>query len=42
MNKHIDFTVDYDKLDILNEYNVDTFKYPLLLSIPHCGTTFPK
>ena len=42
MDKHIDFTVNYDKLDILNEYNIDTFKYPMILSIPHCGTIFPK
>jgi N-formylglutamate amidohydrolase len=42
MSEHIDFTVDYSKLDILTEFNTDNIKYPLLVSIPHCGTTFPE
>ena len=42
MSEHIDFTVDYSKLDILTEFNTDNIKYPLLVSIPHCGSTFPK
>ena len=42
MSKNIDFIVDYKNLDILSEYNTDTLKYPLILSIPHCGTTFPE
>lgn len=41
MAKNIDFTVDYSKLSILDEFNTDDIKYPLILSIPHCGTTFP-
>lgn len=41
MGKNIDFTVDYTKLSILDEFNTDDIKYPLILSIPHCGTTFP-
>ena len=42
MSEHIDFTVDYNKLDILTEFNTKDIKYPLLLSIPHCGTVFPE
>lgn len=42
MSEHIDFTVDYKKLDILTEFNTKDIKYPLLLSIPHCGTVFPE
>ncbi|MBP5698519.1 MAG: N-formylglutamate amidohydrolase [Alphaproteobacteria bacterium] len=42
MTKNIDFTVDYSKLRIMDEYNTDDLKYPLILSIPHCGTVFPK
>lgn len=41
MSKNIDFIIDYNKLDIMSEYNTDELKYPLLLSIPHCGTVFP-
>ncbi len=42
MSEHIDFTVDYSKLDILSEFNTNDFKYPLLVTIPHCGTVFPE
>ena len=42
MSEHFDFTVDYNKLDILTEFNTKDIKYPLLLSIPHCGTVFPE
>ncbi len=42
MSEHIDFTVDYSKLDILTEFNTDNIKYPLLVSIPHCGSIFPE
>lgn len=42
MSQHIDFTVDYKKLNIMDEFNTDSLKYPLLLSIPHCGTVFPE
>ena len=42
MSEHIDFTVDYKKLDILTEFNTNDLKYPLLVSIPHAGTVFPK
>lgn len=42
MSEHIDFTVDYSKLNILTEFNTEDIKYPLLVSIPHAGTTFPE
>ncbi len=42
MSKNVDFTVDYKKLNIMDEFNTDNLKYPLLLSIPHCGTVFPE
>ena len=42
MSEHIDFPVDYSKLYILTEFNTKDIKYPLLLSIPHCGTVFPE
>ena len=42
MSKNIDFIVDYKNLDILSEYNTEALKYPLILSIPHCGTVFPE
>ncbi len=42
MSNNIDFIVDYSKLNIMDEYNTDELKYPLLLSIPHCGTVFPE
>ena len=42
MSKNVDFTVDYKKLNIMDEFNTDNLKYPLLLSIPHSGTVFPE
>lgn len=42
MSEHTDFIVDYSHLDIMEEYNTDELKYPLVLSIPHCGTVFPE
>ena len=42
MDKHIDFTVDYSKLNILSEFNTKELNYPLLISIPHAGTVFPE
>jgi len=42
MANNIDFTVDYKKLDILEEFNTKNIKYPLILSIPHSGTVFPE
>ena len=42
MSENIDFKVDYSKLNIMDEFNADVLKYPLILSIPHCGTVFPE
>ena len=42
MSENIDFKVDYSKLNIMDEFNADALKYPLILSIPHCGTVFPE
>lgn len=42
MSENIDFTVNYNKLNIIDEYNTEDPAYPLLLSIPHCGTIFPE
>ncbi len=41
MIKNIDFNVDYSKLNIIEEYNTDDIKSPLILSIPHAGQIFP-
>lgn len=41
-DKNIDFKVDYSQLNILDEFNTSKLKYPLILSIPHCGTLFPN
>lgn len=42
MSENINFTVDYNKLNIMEEFNTEDIKYPLILSIPHSGTTFPE
>lgn len=42
MTENIDFTVDYSKLKVLEEFNTADLKYPLILSIPHSGTLFPQ
>ena len=42
MSEHIDFKVDYSKLNIIDEFNTVNIKYPLILSIPHSGTVFPE
>ena len=41
-NKILDFTVDYSKLKIYDEYNTKDPKFPIVLSSPHAGSTFPK
>jgi len=38
----LQFTVDYSKLKIFDEYNSKEIKYPLVLSVPHKGTVFPE
>ena len=42
MSENIEFQVDYSKLNVMDEYNTDELNYPLILSIPHCGTVFPE
>jgi len=42
MSKNIDFKIDYSKLNLMDEYNTDELNYPLILSVPHCGTIFPE
>lgn len=42
MSDNIDFRVDYSKINVLDVFNDDEIKYPLVLSIPHCGTVFPE
>ncbi len=42
MSENIDFQVDYSKFRVMDEYNTEDMKYPLILSIPHCGTIFPE
>ena len=42
MSENIDFRVDYNKFKVMDEFNTDELKYPLILSIPHCGTVFPE
>lgn len=39
--KHLDFRVDYSKMDIISEYNTKNQRYPLVLSVPHSGRFFP-
>ena len=41
-DKLLKFKVDYSKLDIISEYNVDNQRYPLVLSVPHSGRVFPR
>lgn len=40
-DKKIDFTIDYDKLKIFDEYNTKDLRYPIVMSSPHSGKTFP-
>lgn len=40
-DKKIDFKIDYNKIDIISEYNVKDQRYPLVLSVPHSGQIFP-
>ncbi len=41
-DKVLDFTVDYTKLKIFDEFNVKEPKFPIVLSSPHAGETFPE
>ena len=40
--KHIDFKVNYKKLNIFEEYNTKDMAYPIVLSSPHSGKLFPQ
>ncbi len=42
MNEKItDFNVNYKKLKIFEEYNTSEINFPMVLSVPHSGQTFP-
>lgn len=41
-DNHLNLTIDYQKLKIFDEYNTDNIKYPLVLSVPHKGQSFPE
>lgn len=41
-DKHLDFKVNYKKLQIFDEYNTKDLLYPVVLSSPHSGRDFPK
>ena len=41
-DKNIDFKIDYNHLKIFDEFNTTDFKYPMVLSSPHSGRSFPK
>lgn len=40
-DKILDFKVDYSRLKIFDEFNVNQAKYPIVLSSPHAGDVFP-
>jgi N-formylglutamate amidohydrolase len=40
--KILDFTVDYSKLKIFDEFNEKDFQFPMVLSSPHAGRMFPE
>lgn len=39
--KKLNFSINYKKMQIFEEYNTSKPDYPLILSIPHSGTFFP-
>ena len=39
--KITDFKVNYKKLKIFEEYNTSEINFPMVLSVPHSGQTFP-
>lgn len=41
-SKKLDFNVNYDVLNIYDEFNTKKPKYPIVLSSPHAGDVFPK
>lgn len=40
-NKKLDFKIDYKKIPVFTDYNIDNVKFPLILSMPHSGSYFP-
>lgn len=40
-NKKLDFKIDYKKMPVFVDYNIDNIKFPLVLSMPHSGSFFP-
>lgn len=42
MSENLNFRVDYSKIKVLDIFNAEDIKFPLILSIPHCGTVFPQ
>ncbi len=40
--KHLNFKVDYKKLNIFDEFNTKDINSPLILSVPHAGTVIPE
>lgn len=36
-----DIKVDYSKIKVFEEFNINSLEFPLVLSIPHSGTYFP-
>ncbi len=38
---HIDFSIDYSKLKIFDEYNTKEMLFPIVMSSPHSGRDFP-
>ena len=41
-DKCCDFKIDYTKINIFNEFNCNEIKYPVVVSVPHAGSFFPK
>jgi len=40
--KKLNFKIDYSKLDVISEFNTQNQRFPLVLSVPHSGSLFPK
>lgn len=41
VEKKLNINIDYKKIKVYSEYNVDKINYPMILSIPHSGIYFP-
>lgn len=40
-DKKLKINIDYKKMKVFSEYNVEQINYPLIVSIPHSGKYFP-